>query len=150
MNASSPIIYGFLMLLAGIGIPIMAALNGSLGSKVQSPIFATVVLFTVGGAVSIVYMSLTATLPKWSVIKHIPFYLFFAGFFVAFYILSITWVGPRFGIGNAVAFVLLGQLISMTVIDHLGLFDASQTLLTSQRALGLLLMTIGVFMVVRK
>ena len=77
VNASSPIIYGFLMLLAGIGIPIMAALNGSLGSKVQSPIFATVVLFTVGGAVSIVYMSLTATLPKWSVIKHIPFYLFF-------------------------------------------------------------------------
>ena len=52
---------------------------------------------------------------------NIPWYFYFGGVFVMFYILSITWVAPRFGISNAVSFVLLGQLMAMSIIDHYGL-----------------------------
>jgi transporter family-2 protein len=46
---------------------------------------------------------------------------------VAFYVLSITWIAPTFGVGNAVFFVLLGQLVSAAMIDHFGLFGAQVT-----------------------
>lgn len=67
-----------------------------------------------------------------------------------FYILSITWVAPRFGVSNAVAFVLLGQLVAMSAIDHFGLFGAGKFALTPQRIVGLALMAAGVFMVVAR
>ena len=40
--------YAILMLIAGIGIPIMAALNAGLGEKLQSPALAATILFFVG------------------------------------------------------------------------------------------------------
>jgi len=37
---SSSINHALIMLCAGVGIPIMAALNGGLGVKLQSPVLA--------------------------------------------------------------------------------------------------------------
>jgi transporter family-2 protein len=85
-------------------------------------------------------------LPKIS----LPFYFYLGGIFVAFYVLSVTWVAPKFGIGNAVAFVLLGQLISMAAIDQFGLLGAQMHTITLQRAIGLILMSAGVFLAVRR
>jgi len=80
----------------------------------------------------------------------LPFYFYLGGVFVAFYVLSITWVAPRFGVGNAVAFVLLGQLISMAAIDQFGLLGAPTHTITLQRCIGLILMSVGVFLAVRR
>ena len=44
---------------------------------------------------------------------------------MVFYILSITTIAPKFGIGNAVFFVLIGQLASAAVIDHFAFFAAN-------------------------
>jgi transporter family-2 protein len=63
---------------------------------------------------------------------------------VAFYVLTITWIAPTFGIGNAVFFVLLGQLVSAAVIDHFGLFGAQVTPVSPLRALGIAVMAGGV------
>jgi transporter family-2 protein len=67
-----------------------------------------------------------------------------AGVGFAYYLLSITWVGPRFGIGNAVMFVLAGQIISSAVIDHFGLFGAPQKPIDMLRASGLVIMAAGI------
>jgi transporter family-2 protein len=75
-----------------------------------------------------------------------PKHLFFAGVLLAFYVLSITAIAPKFGVGNAIFFVLIGQLISAAVIDHFGLFGAQQIPLTWTRLSGLLLMATGVLL----
>ena len=67
-----------------------------------------------------------------------------AGVGFAFYLLSITWVGPRFGIGNAVMFVLGGQIISSALIDHFGLFGAPHKPIDILRAAGLVIMAAGI------
>lgn len=143
-------VYATLMLLAGMGIPTMAALNAGLGSRLQSPSLAASILFLVAMFMALTYMVIVEGLPKTIIAKDAPFYFHLGGFFVVFYILTITWVAPRYGIGNAVSFVLLGQLISMTAIDHFGLLGSPQSSLTIQRAVGLLVMALGVFLVVRK
>lgn len=142
--------YAILMLFAGIGIPVMAALNAGLGEKLQSPALAATILFFVGMVASIGYMLIFEGFPKTLVGAKTPFYFYLGGLFVVFYVLGITWVAPKFGIGNAVSFVLLGQLISMMTIDQFGLMGAPQTSITIQRFIGLVFMVIGVFLVVRK
>tara|TARA_R110002073_G_C9305511_1_gene567153 strand:- start:143 stop:571 length:429 start_codon:yes stop_codon:yes gene_type:complete len=138
------------MLLTGLGIPVMAALNGALGTKLNNPALAATILFSVGLIIAVIYLLFTEGVPAKLYVENTPWYYYCGGFFVMFYILSITWIAPRFGISNAVAFVLLGQLIAMSVIDHFGLIGAPRYLLDSQRAVGLVLMTIGVFMVLNK
>ena len=75
-----------------------------------------------------------------------PKHLFIAGFFVVFYMLSVTAIAPHFGIGNAIFFVLLGQLISAAFIDHFALFGSTGSALTLTRAIGLALMSLGVWL----
>ena len=145
-----PVFYASIMVIAGIGIPVMAALNGHLGSKLNSPALATAILFMVGGAVSLAYLFLSGGIAKSPVRESIPTYYYLGGLFVIFYILSITWVAPKFGVGNAIAMVLLGQLVSMTVIDHLGLLGALKQAITLERFFGLVLMMVGVYLTVRR
>lgn len=142
--------FACLMLATGIGIPVMAALSATVGAKYGSPAFASSVLFLVALSVSVGFLFAVEgglrPLPK----TWLPFYFYLGGVFVAFYVLSVTWVAPQFGVGNAVAFVLLGQLVSMAAIDHFGLLGAPIHAITLQRCVGLALMSIGVFLAVRR
>ena len=72
-----------------------------------------------------------------------PKHLFLGGLLVAFYVLSVTYIAPHFGVGNAVFFVLLGQLVAAAAIDHFGLFSARETPLSLTRAGGIALMAAG-------
>lgn len=142
--------YAVIMLVAGLGIPIMAALNGGLGTKLQSTALASVIIISVALLMAAIFLLVTEGIPTHINTPRIPWYFYFGGFFMVFYIVTITWIAPRFGVANAVSFVLLGQLIAMTVIDHFGLMGAPQFALNYQRAFGLVFMTVGVLMVVSK
>jgi transporter family-2 protein len=72
--------------------------------------------------------------------------LFLAGALVAFYVLSITYVAPRFGLANAILFVLLGQLVSAAVIDATGMMGLAARQVTPTRILGLVVMAVGIFL----
>ena len=149
-TAQQTIFYATVMLFVGIGIPIFAALNGGLGARLQNPMLAS--SFALLAAICIIVGAQFATggVPRLAFDRSIPLWFYLGGIFVAIYILGMTWVAPRFGVGNAVAFVLLGQLISMSLIDHFGWFGAVQHVLTPQRLLGLALMAAGVFLSVRR
>ena len=73
-----------------------------------------------------------------------PRHLLLPGLLLAFYVLSITAIAPKFGVGNAIFFVLIGQLISAATIDNFGLFGAQHVPLSWPRLCGLLLMAAGV------
>ncbi|GGL65949.1 DMT family transporter [Wenxinia marina] len=141
--APSPLTAAALMFAAGLGIPVLAAINAALGRTLGAPAAAAAVLFVVAFAAALAVMLLTApgaraglaAAPRWQLT---------GGLFVAFYVLSVTWVAPSFGVGNAVFFVLLGQLVSAALIDQFGLFTATAQPLTWMRGLGLGVMGLGV------
>lgn len=145
-----PVFYASLMVVAGLGIPIMAALNGNLGSKLGSPALATTILFLVGGMVSLAFLFVSGGLPKSTIKESIPVFFYFGGLFVIFYILSITWTAPKFGVGNSITMVLLGQLVSIAIIDHFGLLGALKHTITVQRLAGLAFMMLGAFLIIRR
>ncbi len=144
MQSATP--YALTMLAAGIGIPTLAALNAALGQRIGSPIAASVVLFLVALLVTIIALVVTQSAQHFPKVLSAPKHLWLAGALIAFYVLTITFIAPKFGVGNAVFFVLLGQLISAATIDHFGLFGANISPLSLTRSAGIALMAAGVWL----
>ena len=91
-----------------------------------------------------VFVAALITVPRpWPTITGHPWHLYLGGTLVAFYVLSVTWIAPRFGVGNAVFFVLMGQLVSSALIDTFGLFGALAVPLSPGRIAGLVAMAVG-------
>ena len=84
-----------LMFLTGVGIPIMATFNGGLGVQLGSPVAASLILFGVGGVLAGAILIAFGPTPSAEAFTFDRPYLYLGGFFVLFYILSITWAGPR-------------------------------------------------------
>ena len=141
-------VYALTMLLAGVGIPILAALNAALGARMASPAAAAVILFCVAlsAASAVLLVAGPAALVR---AAGVPRHLFLGGLFVAFYVITVTYIAPKFGVGNAVFFVLLGQLASAAVIDHFGLFGARVNPFTLTQGTGVALMAVGVWVTQR-
>ena len=145
-----PVFYAAFMLVVGLGIPVFAALNGDLGARLQNPVLAAIIALLVGIVACLGVMLLSGKMPSLVTETSIPTYSYLGGLFVVFYVLGITWIAPKFGVGNAVAFVLLGQIISMAIIDHFSLLGAAYHPISVQRFIGIVLMAIGVFLSVRR
>lgn len=134
--------YALTMFAVGLIIPVLAALNASLGARIGSPAAAAFVLFIIALITAGIVTLATGTAPLKAVPAQ-PKYLLLGGVFVATYVLSITYIAPHFGVGNAVFFVLLGQMVAAAVIDHFGLFGATLTPLSVTRAAGIAVMAAG-------
>jgi transporter family-2 protein len=140
----STVSYAIWAFAAGALIPLMAILNAGLARAVGGPVQAAVILFAVGLVSSLlVAATATARIPELTTLARIPFAQFAGGIIVAFYVLSITFLAPRFGVGNAILFAVTAQLLSSAAIDHYGLAGASLRPLTATRLLGLAIVIIG-------
>jgi bacterial/archaeal transporter family-2 protein len=134
-----------MMFAAGIGIPIFAAFNSGLGKQLGGPIAATAAAFAVGLVVALILVALTGFPPQDSLHFGTP-YIWFGAVFILFYGVSVTYAAPRIGLGNAIFFVLLGQIIAAAVIDHFGWLGSIQSSLTAKRMLGIGIMAIGLYL----
>ncbi len=136
--------HAVLMFAAGMGVPLLAALNAALGQRLGSPIAAGAIMFAVAFACALAVLVVTGQGPALARIPGQPPVLFMAGALMVFYLLSITFVAPRFGLGNAILFVLLGQIVSSTVIDATGLMGLAARPVSPTRLLGLGVMAVGI------
>lgn len=138
--------FAAIMLLTGIGIPILAALNGGLGARLGSPLAASMILFGLAFLIATAGALMTGSIGQIRFSSEIPFQFYFGGLFVAFYVIAVTFIAPKFGVGNAIFFVLVGQLISAAAIDHFGLFGSLRFPIDAKRIAGIALMVAGVWL----
>lgn len=134
-----------MMFVAGLGIPVFAALNTSLGQQLGGPVAATAAAFAVGFAVALVLLAING-LPSREVLGFDRPWIWFGAVFILFYAVSVTFAAPRIGLGNAIFFVLVGQLVAAAAIDHFGWLGAVPSALTAKRALGIAVMVLGVWL----
>jgi transporter family-2 protein len=140
----STVSYALWAFAAGALIPLMAILNAGLARGVGGPIPAAVILFATGLVASLlVAATATVRMPELSAVARIA-PIQYGGVIVAFYVLSITFLAPRFGVGNAILFAVTAQLFSAAVIDHFALAGAALRPLTILRVVGLAIVISGV------
>ncbi len=135
-----------LMFATGIGIPLMATLNAGLGRQLASPAAATFILYVVGVVLAFGVMMAAGGFPAAEKFQGIRPHFYMGAVFVVFYIVAITWAAPRIGVGNAIFFVLLGQLVAAAAIDHFALWGAAQSPITWRRVIGIAVMGCGVYL----
>jgi transporter family-2 protein len=130
---------------AGALIPLMAILNAGLARAAGGIAQATVILFGVGLVAALVLaLAVGARFPGITTMVSVAPRQFAGGLIVAFYVLSITFLAPRFGVGNAILLAVTAQLVTAAVIDHFALAGASLRPLTMVRAIGLGIVVFGV------
>lgn len=134
-------------LIVGALIPIQAATNVALSRAIDSVFYASLVLFLVALLVVTMFLLLNRfPLPAVSAFRSAPGYGYLGGLIVAAYVLAITYLAPRIGVGNAICFIVTGQIIMAVTIDHFGLFGSAINHIDLKRGMGVALMIIGLFL----
>jgi transporter family-2 protein len=143
---------GLLALMAGALIPVQAAANASLSKSLHGNVpYSALTLFVVAGVTVLAAILLAgAKLPSVKEFEAAPWWSYVGGIIVATYVLTITFLVPRIGVGSAIALIVTGQIIAAMLIDQFGLLNAPRFPLTSVRMIGALLMIVGVFLSTRR
>ena len=137
--------YALWAFAAGALIPLMAILNAGLARATGGMLQATVLLFATGLTASLLVAVISgARIPELHALTRIAPANYAGGLIVAFYVLSITFLAPRFGVGNAILFAVTAQLVTSAVIDHFALAGAALRPVTLMRVVGLLIVIAGV------
>ena len=129
---------------AGAMIPVMAILNAGLARGAGGPIPATAMLLATGLLAVLLLAAITRTrIPAMQSLAQIAPVQYAGGLIVAFYVLSITFIAPRFGVGNAILFAVTAQLVTSALIDQFALAGAAPRPVTAMRFVGLLVVVVG-------
>jgi transporter family-2 protein len=145
MSSLDFVLLGALAVIVGALIPVQAATNAAMSRAIGSVAIASLALFAIGFVVVAVWaIAIRAPLPPLETLRHVPAYGYVGGFIVAGYVISITFLAPRLGVGNAIRLVVTGQIVAAVIIDHIGAFGAVVQRLTVGRTIGVVLMIIGV------
>ncbi|MDH3640162.1 MAG: DMT family transporter [Gammaproteobacteria bacterium] len=146
-SASAFVLLCAAALVVGALIPIQAATNAALSKSIESVFYASLVLFIVGLLFVVIFLALKGIPPPpLAAFQSAPGYGYLGGLIVATYVISITYLAPRIGVGNAICFIVTGQILSAVIIDHFGLFGALVHDLSWRRVAGILLMIAGLFL----
>jgi transporter family-2 protein len=151
MNMNSVVVFAAWAAVAGALIPVMAALQGTLGRTIQSPLHASLIgvgiAFVAAGCVFALFRP---AMPAGNLFAAVPPLAWFGGMAMAFYAISATYLAPSFGVGNFVMCVVIAQLVMSTLIDQFGLFGAPVYPVDLKRAAGLALLGGGAALVAIK
>jgi len=148
---TAPLLWA-LALVTGALIPVQAAANAALSKTLQNNVvFAGVILFIVAaGATLIVAGLLGAGVPTWIQLRSAPWWSYIGGLIVATYVLTITYLAPRLGVGPAISLIVTGQILGALAIDQFGLMRSLTFPVTALRGLGAALMIVGAFLALRR
>jgi transporter family-2 protein len=147
----SDIIFLVLALITGALIPIQAATNTAFSKSIGNPLITGLVVFIVGLVGMILFILLSRTsFPARQQLTSAPLYGYLGGIIVATYVVMITILVPKIGVGPAIGLIVTGQIICAVVIDHFGLFNVAVRSISLTRAAGVLLMIGGIYLIMKK
>ena len=147
MSSLDVVLWGALAVIVGALIPVQAATNAAMSRVIGSVAITSLALFAIGFVVVAAWVIVTREpLPSLETVRRVPAYGYFGGFIVASYVIAITYLAPRLGVGTAIRLVVTGQIVAAVIIDHVGAFGAVVQRLTMGRAIGVVLMIIGVIL----
>lgn len=144
-------IFVVLALITGALIPVQASTNAAFSKSIGNPYITGVTVLLVGLIASLLFIAISKPqVPSLAQLKSAPLYSYTGGLIVCTYVIMITVITPKLGVGNAIGLIVTGQIICAVMIDHFGLFGATVRTIDTQRLIGALMMIGGIYLVMRK
>ncbi len=140
-----------LAIVVGALMPVQAGINAQLTRFIQHPYMGALISFTIG-TIALSIVTLTQGWPSESIkrLTEAPPHMFLGGLMGALFVASSIFLIPKMGPTIMIAAIITGQLIMSVIIDHYGLLGLPVIQISPVRLLGVALLFIGVFLVVRK
>lgn len=134
-------------LVGGVAICFQSLFSGVIGSRVGVP--ESVFIVHAGGMIlAAVIMAVLrgGNLGAWHTV---PWYTLTAGFLGVVIVGSISYTVPRIGLASTLTLAIAAQLAFGALLDHFGLLGALQRAFDLPRIVGLVVLAIGTWLVVR-
>jgi transporter family-2 protein len=132
---------------AGALVAMQPPINSKLGHAVGN--FAAATISFMVGTLALLVVTVAVGGHHVTDIRHVPWWYFVGGFIGAVFVASSLITVRTLGAGGVVAATIAGQLTFSMVIDKFGLLGLPEKELSATRILGVLLLALGAFLVVR-
>jgi len=139
-----------LTVAAGGLIALQAPINSMLGRSVGT--FAAASVSFIVGTIALVLITVLVGGGFGDVgeARHLSWYYLMGGVLGAVYVTTALVAVRSLGAGGVTAATISGQLTLSLVIDQLGILGVDEKAITWQRALGVLLLAAGTFLIIRE
>lgn len=132
--------------IAGAALPVQTNINTRLRHSVGSPFLATFLSFLIGTVTLLVAtLAMDGRLAGPSAAAGTPWWLWIGGVFGVIVLTANLFMFPRLGAVQTAVLPVTGQVLMGLLIDHFGWFRAAPVPLGPTRALGGILVLVGVF-----
>jgi transporter family-2 protein len=150
MNAAS-VLLAAIAFLTGAIVALQPGINGLLSRRLEHPIQASVVSFSVGWLAMVAScLLLRQRLPVPSMLAGAPWWLWVGGGVIgSLFVTTALIVAPRIGAAWWVALIVAGQMATSLALDHYGVLGFARNELSAGRGLGAALVVAGVVMIAR-
>ena len=137
-----------LAILAGIALPIQAAINAVLARGTGDPLWASVISFSMGLlGLLLVCAAVRVPWPALAGMSALPWWAWTGGLLGAVYVASAIVVIPKLGAATLVALVVAGQMLASLLLDHFGAMGLPVQEVSVWRLLGAGLLIGGVVLI---
>ncbi len=134
---------------AGGLVALQAPINSALGKSVGT-FQASFLSFTLGTlALGAIALLAKGGLGHLGDARHLPWYYLTGGVLGAAYVTSVLVTVRTLGAGGVVAATIAGQLTMSVAADRAGILGLPEKAITAPRVLGVVLLAVGVFLIVR-
>ncbi len=141
---------GFIILfglLGGVAVGLQGPLSSLMSQKIGT--LESVFYIHLGGTIAAVIPLIFyggRNLSRW---REVPWYALGAGVLGLVVIAGMSYMVPRVGVAPSVVLIVAGQLLVSVILDHYGLLGVHSRPFDITRALGLLLVFVGVWVTVK-
>lgn len=140
-----------LSLLAGIAVAIQTGVNSQLRHDTNSPVLTALISFVTGTvALALIYFMFFKSTPVFPSGFEFTWWKFTGGLLGVVYVTVVVIAAPRIGAANALGFIVAGQFIAASIIDHFGLLGMPVNTISVWRVLGIVVLIGGVYLIQKK
>lgn len=129
-------------------IAMQPVVNSGLGKSTGS-IAAALVSFAIGTLLLAAIVVIAGQAGGVGEVTSVPWYYLLGGVLGAAYVLSALITVGSIGAGGVAAATITGQLTMSVVLDRIGFLQLDQVAITPERILGVVLLLVGTFLVIR-
>ncbi len=146
------IIFYLLSVISGIALTTQVGINGRLRFFVESPVLASAISFAVGtlGLAAVYFITVlykVQPIPSLAGIKQASWWMWTGGLLGGFYVCTAIIASPKIGFANMFSLVIAAQITLAVIYDHFGIFGNQLHLFNPYRALGILMLVAGVYII---
>jgi len=143
------VLWILLGILAGLVLPIQTLVNTRLRASTGTPFSSSMISFAVG-TITLLIVATAVTGGDYGIAQAFdePLWIWFGGLLGVVALTGNILLFPHLGAVQTVVLPIAGQVIMGLIVDHFGLFESPQSSLTVVRAIGAIIVLLGVIAVV--